>query len=130
MATLLQKKLAQNIVKAAKSNKKINKKDLLVSAGYDETTAKSTPARIIEQKGVQKELKALGFSEEGAKKVVQELLYDKYQEGSVRIAAAREVFKVFGTYAAEKSVNMNVSATAEDMRQAISEAMSKFKRAE
>jgi hypothetical protein len=127
MATLLQKKLAQNIVNAAKSKKRVNKKDLLVSAGYSEVTATATPGLILEQKGVKKELKALGFNEDKAKKVVAEILDDKYQDGAVRIAAAREVFKVFGTYAAEKSVNMNVSASVDEVRDAISKTLSRFR---
>lgn len=127
MATLLQKNLAQNIVKAAKSKKRVNKKELLVSAGYSEVTATATPGLILEQKGVKEELKALGFNEDRAKKVVAEILDDKYQDGAVRIAAAREVFKVFGTYAAEKSVNMNVTASVDEVREAISQTLSRFR---
>ena len=81
MATLLQKNLAQEIVEDAKRRKEGKKpkngKILLVSAGYDLTTAEASPGRTIEQKGVVKELNNLGFSSDGAKKVVAEILYKK-----------------------------------------------------
>lgn len=130
MATLLQKNLAQNIVKAARSKKKVLKRDLLVSAGYGLTTAEATPSRIIEQKGVQQELKSLGFSEENAKRVVREILDDKYSEDKDRLKAAELVFKVFGTFAAEKQMNLNVSATAEEVTNAIKDTIKRFRGSE
>ena len=106
MATLLQKNLAQEIVTDAKRRKQGKKskngKELLVSAGYDLTTAEASPGRTIKQKGVKEELKKLGFSEEGAKKVVVEIMYDSNVQPTARLQATRQVFEVHGTFAPEK----------------------------
>ncbi len=109
MATLLQKNLAKNIVENAKASKKKNKKELLVSSGYALKSATQSAGMILEQKGVVDELENLGFSEEGAKKVVQSILYDKRVKADTRINAAKEVFKVTGAYAPDKHININVT---------------------
>ena len=127
MPTILQKKLAQEIVKNAKRKKPINKKELLVSVGYTPNTAEAKATEIIEQPGVKTELKNLGFSEEGAKDVVQEILYDKEEEGSTRLRAASEVFKVFGTYAAEKTFNLTATASIGELKQIIQNDLAKFR---
>lgn len=106
MATLRQKKLAQNIVENAKTGNKLNKKELLVSVGYTQTTATANPGLIIDQKGVQEELEILGFDSESAKKVVKTILTKGKEEN--RLKAADMIFKVGGDYAAEKHVNFNV----------------------
>lgn len=66
MATELQKNLAEEIVANARKpkNKRKNKKEMLVSAGYDETTALATPGRTLEQKGVKDALRKFGLTEE------------------------------------------------------------------
>jgi hypothetical protein len=127
MATLLQKNLAQNLVKNAKSPKKRNKKELVVLSGYSEVTADRHSKTIIEQKGVQEELKSLGFTEENAKRVVREVMNSKYSEDRDRLKAAELVFKVHGTFAAEKAVNLNVSASVDEVRSTISETLSRFR---
>lgn len=109
MSTILQKELAQNIVKNATATKKKNKMALVASSGYAKVTARHHSKIILEQKGVQDELKALGFDEESAKKVVGEILLDESVEPRDRIKAASEVFKVSGAYAPEKHVNYNVT---------------------
>jgi len=109
MSTLLQKELAQNIVKNAKRPKRLNKKDLLVLSGYDVLTATHNPKPTLEANGVQEELEALGFDEDSAKKVVSEILLDRRVKPDTRINAAKEVFKVSGSYAPEKHVNYNVT---------------------
>lgn len=109
MATLLQKELAHNIVKNAQASKKKNKKQLAVSSGYSIKHAESHPEVIFEAKGVQDELKALGFDEDAAKKVVGEILLDETVEPKDRLKAAGEIFKVSGSYAPEKRVTFNVT---------------------
>ena len=108
MATTLQKRLAQNIVKNAKRKKPLNKKELLVAAGYDEVTAAATPGRTIEQPGVQEELKRLGFHEDNAKLVVSKILNDESIDPNPRLKAAEMIFKVQGSFAPEKHVNVNI----------------------
>ena len=107
MATLLQRELAQNIVKNAKRTKKLNKKELVVSSGYSEITGIAHAGEIIAQKGVQEELENLGFDIDSAKKVVQSILKRGREEN--RLKAAQEVFKVEGAYAPEKRVNLNIT---------------------
>lgn len=104
MATLLQKKLAKAIVKNAKSDKPLNKKQLLVSVGYSPNTADVNQKNIIEQKGVKEELEILGFTEHAAMKVVDEIMHNKNVDPSARLKATDQVFKVRGTYAPEKSI--------------------------
>lgn len=126
MATLKQQKLAEAIVQNAKSGTKKNKKELLVSAGYDETTAEATPSRIIEQKGVQTELHRLGFDSESAKRVVAEIL-EFGEDDSVRLNAAKEIFKVNGDYAAEKVFNLTANTTVEELKAIIQNDLAKFR---
>lgn len=112
MATALQKNLANEIVKNAKRKKPLNRMQLVEASGYSHNTAIKQP--VIEQKGVQDELKSMGFTEENAKAVVTEILLSKKVKPDTRIRAAQEVFKVEGSYAAEKSVNLNVEAKLDD----------------
>jgi hypothetical protein len=112
MSTRLQKKLAEEIVLDAKLKRTRQKKDLLVSAGYSEITASANPAIILEAQGVKNELNNLGFSEEGAKQVVAEILYDKNVVASSRLSAADQVFKVQGSYAPDKHINVNMEVEA------------------
>lgn len=111
MATLKQKKLAENIVLNAVAEDPLNKQELVVSAGYSEVHAEANASTIIESVGVQEELANLGFTTEGAKAVVEQILYDRRVKPETRISAAREVFKVQGSYAAEKveTKNLNVN---------------------
>ncbi len=102
MATLRQRKLAENIVLNAQTGNKRNKKDLLVSSGYSEISAESSAKDIIEQKGVQEELKNLGFTADNAKRVVGEILDKEYAEDKDRLKAAEIIFKVTGDFAPEK----------------------------
>lgn len=127
MATLRQKKLAKNLVDNLQAVKPLNKQELVVSSGYSQISAESSAKNIIEQKGVQKELKALGFDEDTAKRVVAEILENPLEEGSTRLRAASEIFKVFGTYAAEKSFNMTANITAEELSNVIKADLAKFR---
>ena len=106
MSTILQQKLAKEI---ATANGKKNKQEMLVTAGYSMITAEASASRTFEQKGVQKELKQLGFTEYNAKKVVGKILLNEKIKPDTRILAAREVFKVVGSYAPEKHQNLNLN---------------------
>lgn len=98
MATVLQENLARNIVKNLKRKKPLNKKELVVSSGYGMTTAEKQIPAVFNQKGVQEELQNLGFSEDGAKKVVQEIMYNPKEKADARLKATDQVFKVQGSY--------------------------------
>ena len=108
MSTILEKNLAQNIVKNARRKKPLNKKELVVSSGYAEISAQSSAHLILEQKGVQDELKVLGFTEDNAKRVVKEIMLNDKVDPSARLKATDQVFKVEGSYAPEKSVRLNI----------------------
>lgn len=111
--TQKQKKLAQVLVENLTLDKPKTAGELLVIAGYDETTAMASPARTIEQAGVKAELERLGFSEQKAKEVVGSIMNSEDEESKDRLKAAEMVFKVFGSFVAEKPaapavVNYNV----------------------
>lgn len=104
MATIMQEKLAENIVKNAKARKPKNKKELLVSAGYSEITAQANPGFILEQKGVKEALEQLGFHSDNAKRVVAEILNKKKAQDKDRLKAADMIFDVHGDKAPEKHI--------------------------
>lgn len=107
MGTIRQQKLAQAIVKNIQAEEPLNKKELLVSVGFNKQTAEKNQKAVIESKGVQEEMIKLGFDPETAKQVVSEILIGG-ENDNVKLKAADMIFKVHGTYAPEKSVNLNV----------------------
>lgn len=127
MATIRQKKLAKKIVKNLSIEKPLNKLELVASVGYSKMSAEKKATEIIESKGVKKELEILGFTSENAKSVVSELLNNPYEESAIRLNAAKEVFKVFGDYAAEKTLSLNVNSNIEDLQEAIKDDLKRFR---
>lgn len=107
MATLRQKKLAKAIVENVSALKPLNKKELVVSSGYSEISADSSAHIILEQKGVQQELRKLGFDSDTAKSVVADILIGG-ENDNVKLKAADMIFKVHGEYAPEKHVTLNL----------------------
>lgn len=114
MPTILQKRLAGEIIKNTKRAKPFNKRDLVVSGGYSKTVAIAKPEVILTQKGVLKELENYGFTEENAKKVVSEILLKSKRE-DMRLRASEQVFKVLGSYAPEKKLNVNVNSSLKEL---------------
>lgn len=121
-----QKKLARYIVDDANSDSPRSKGELVESVGYSKQSSLKKPGEIISSKGTQLALKALGFHEDAAKEVVQEILHNEANEPMERLAAAREVFKVMGSYAAEKSFNLTATASVEELREEVLKDMSKW----
>jgi hypothetical protein len=109
MATLRQKRLAKKLVEAVSNGDYDRLDTMLVSAGYDETTAKATPGRVIAAKGVQEEMRILGFDPETAKGVVSEILTNVEEKARDRLTAADMTFKVHGTYAPIKAEVLQVN---------------------
>ena len=126
MATLRQKKLANAIVGNLTAAKPLNKQELVASVGYSELSADKKATEIIDSKGTQAELHKLGFDEETAKNVVAEILQFG-EDDSVRLRAASEVFKVFGTYAAEKTFNLTASSSVDEIKEIIKQDLAKFR---
>lgn len=119
MGTVLQKRLAKKIVENAKRKKPLNKGELLESAGYDPVTAAASPGRTLQQKGVKEELVVLGFDEKSAMKVVKEIMLNKKVDPAARLKATDQVFKVQGTYAPEKKMELHAYTVAEEDRERI-----------
>lgn len=125
MSTIRQKKLAQNIIANMKAKKPQNKMELVASVGYSALSAEKKSKEIIESKGVQEELKVMGFSAENAKRVIAEVMDKEYAEDKDRLKAAELTLKVTGDFAAEKSVNVNVNA--EEMSLLIQQGLNTFR---
>lgn len=112
--TQKQKKLAKVIVENAILDKPLNASEMLANVGYKETVAKHKQKEIIESEGVQTELILLGFDEITAKEVVSTILTNEDNEPRDRLKAADMVFKVHGSYAAEKHLNINLEVSKEE----------------
>ena len=113
MPTAKQKKLARAIIENTDLPEPLNKGELVEAGGYSKVTAETKPGFIIDQKGVKEALQESGFTEENAKKVVEEIMLDVTKDPGSRLKASDMVFKVHGTYAAEKSVALNVNVDAQ-----------------
>ena len=109
--TVRQRKTARLLADAIQNgNEYKTAKEIMVDAGYG-TGLQNQPARVLESVGTITALEELGFTEENAKNVVTHILKDETAKAGDRLKAADMVFKVHGTYAAEKSINVNVEAT-------------------
>lgn len=108
MATVRQKKLARVIVENAGLDKPLNAGQMLEKVGYSKSMAKAKAGEMLESKGVKEELEVLGFTEEAAMKVVQEIMHNPEVDPSARLKATDQVFKVRGTYAPEKKLVGNI----------------------
>ncbi len=109
MATERQKALAKLIVENASLDKPMNAGEMLENVGYS-ITSTEYPKRVIEADGVQEELEVLGFTERNAKTVVQDILLDVEADKNSRLKAADMVFKVQGSYAPDKNINININS--------------------
>lgn len=111
-----QRRVAQLIVDSATGKRPDikNSGDIIIAGGYSPAN-KEQPKRLLNTTGVTIALKELGFNPEGAKKVVESILYNEDSADKDRLKASDMVFKVHGTYAVEKHVNLNIDvATADD----------------
>lgn len=100
MATIKQQKVARQIADNLSGKNKMTAHNMLENAGYGGGVAKS-PKRVVRSKGVREELKTLGFDEETAKKELSKILATG--SNTEKILAAREIFKVFGSYKTDRN---------------------------
>ena len=114
MPTILQERLAEKIIENAKRKKPKGKTELVASVGYSGNMARANAGRAIECKGVKEALKARGFNPDNAKRVLGELLDNPEERSDIKVRVAQEIFKVSGTYAPEKSVHLDITATHSD----------------
>lgn len=113
MPTIRQKKLAKAVVENLSREQPLNKQELVASVGYTPASADKKATEILASSGVQEELAILGFDPETAKQVVGQILTNG-ENDSVKLKAADMIFKVAGSYAAEKHVNLNIHTEQND----------------
>ena len=115
MATVKQKRLAKVIIENSTIDNPLNKGQMLEKVGYAKSVAEAKASDILESDGVKEELISQGFTEENAKQVVQEIMMDSTKDPSSRLKATDQVFKVHGSYAPEKNVNINMNVKSIDV---------------
>lgn len=111
--TLKQRLLARSVAENYKTGNRKKITQLVLEAGYSSKVADRKPGKILDSYGVKAELKKLGFSEFNAKRVVAEIMNNPKVDPNARLKATDQTFKIHGTYAPEKSLNVNINANAE-----------------
>ncbi len=111
MPTAKQKRVAKLIIENGKLDIPLNGGEILEKVRYSKGM-QIQPSRVLQSEGVKEELANLGFTEANAKSVVTEIMLNKKAEPNARLKATDQVFKVEGSYAPEKSVNLNVEIEA------------------
>lgn len=111
MPRIKQRKVAQKLIENVKLAKPLTAGEIVESSGYG-PSMKKNPQVVINSQGVKDALEEYGFTEDNAKKVVAKILLNDETEPNARLKAADQVFKVHGSYAPEKSVNLNVEVEA------------------
>lgn len=110
MPTLRQKRAAKLVIENIQAAQPLTGGEIVEHSGFG-PSMKKNPKVVLESKGVQNELIALGFHPDKAKEVIAEILVSG--EEPSRLKAADMVFKVHGTYAAEKHINLNINESTE-----------------
>lgn len=78
---------------------------------------RKNPQVVLESDGVKEELiETYGFDPEIAKQVVGQILVNG-ENDTVKLNAADKIFKVHGSYAAEKRVNINLDGELTEREQ-------------
>jgi len=115
MATLKQRRVAKLIIENATLDNPLNGGEIVEKGRYSKSMV-IKPSKVLESKGVKEALTEYGFSEDNAKKVVGEIMLNEKVDPSARLKATDQVFKVQGTYAPEKSVNLNIEVPVEKQK--------------
>lgn len=108
MATLKQKEAAKLIIKNATLDKPLTGGEIVENSGYG-VSMKTNPQVILNSQGVKDALAEYGFSENNAMMVVTDIMMNEDTDANTRLKATDQVFKVHGTYAAEKTTSLNVN---------------------
>ena len=117
MATTKQKKVAKLIIDNITLDKPLNGGEIVENSGYSEIMKKN-PKNVIDTEGVKEELQILGFTEENAMSVVSEIMLNPEAQDNNRLKASEMVFKVQGTFAPEKKLNLNANINIKENPQA------------
>ena len=114
-SNMLRKRLA-NII-ATKSPK--SAKDALLQAGYSITTASVKQSAIINSDEVQRELARVGFTEAHAKARIASIMNSPMVNEMItpdnQLRASELALKVFGSFAPEKSINLNLNSPYKEL---------------
>lgn len=109
-----QRRVAEIIIENSVVDKPLTNGEIVEASGYG-PSMKKNPQVVINSDGVQEALADAGFTEDNAKRVVSEILLNENVSPGHRLDAAKEVFKVRGSYAPEKSVTMNIPIPIDDL---------------
>lgn len=112
MSTVRQKKLAPEVVKNLQSPNPKPIGQVLKSVGYG-TGLQNQPKRVLESEGFKEEMAILGFDVETAKRVVGQIALEG-ENDNVKLKASEMIFKVHGTFAPDKSLNVNIDITQDE----------------
>lgn len=123
MATTRQRRVAKLIIENATLDTPLTGGEMLEKVRYGKISKQ--PSRVLKSEGVLEALEESGFTEENAKQVVSEIMLSKAVDPNARLRATDQVFKVQGTYAPEKSVNVNIEVSKE-YREKSKQAISQF----
>lgn len=112
-----QRRAAQLIVDSALGKRPDikNSGDIVLEAGYA-ATVKEVPHKVLETSGVYQALEERGFNPETAKEVVKSIMLSHKAKDSDRLKASDMVFKVHGTYAAERNISLNIATEVSNER--------------
>lgn len=114
MPTIKQKRVAKLIIENSDLVKPLTDIEILKRSNYSISTSETKSTRIIGSEGVQQALAESGFTEENAKKVVESIMLNEETDPSARLKATDQVFKVHGSYAPDKNININMDVQTID----------------
>lgn len=108
MPSVRQKRVAKLVIENTKLDEPLTGGEIVESSGYG-ASMKKNPQVVLNSDGVQEELQAQGFTEDNAKEVVQSIMLNEKVEPNARLKASDMVFKVHGSYAPDKNININMN---------------------
>ena len=116
--------MAELIVENATLDNPLTGGEIVESSGYG-VSMKKNPQVVLNSDGVKETLEEYGFTEGNAKMVVADIMLNEKVDAGARLKATDQVFKVQGSYAPEKSVNLNIEVPSE-YREKSKQAISQF----
>ena len=122
MPSRRQKRVAEKIVETAHLSNPPTGGEIVESSGYG-PSMKKNPQVVLNSQGVKDALNDLGFSEDNAKKVVAKILLNEESKDHDRLDAADKVFKIHGSYAPEKQMNLNLNVERSEDIKALTERL-------
>lgn len=102
-----QRRVAEKLIENTQVDNPKTGGEIVEDSGYGPSMSKNCHV-VLNSEGVQMALEEYGFSEDRAKMVVADVMNGEKSTEMGKLKAADMVFKTFGTYAPDKSVNLNV----------------------